>query len=209
MTRSHGYGIDLFWIPLGAGGWFVRFNGRVWEAVQALKEHRRPTALYHTGLEIHVPAGRYVIENAWPIPDAFGAERGVVVEGPVFSRHLGRLGLLRYEVRCWQDGEIPDARWAIGGPRRITGDVGVAERVLALLPAMTPHVWGRKAPGTDDMWNSNSTISWALTRSGFRAAELEPPSGGRAPGWDAGIAVAEREMNSRNCGDTILNLGAM
>ena len=21
--------IDLYWLPLGAGGWFVRFNGRV------------------------------------------------------------------------------------------------------------------------------------------------------------------------------------
>lgn len=194
MTESKHYGIDLFWIPLGAGGWFVRWNGRVWEAAQARKEHRRPAALYHTGLEIHVPDGRYVIENAWPIPDALGAGRGVVVEGPVFSRHLGRVALLRYEVRCWQDGEIPDAPWAVGGPQRITDDVDVAERVLAVLPAMAPHVWGRKAPGTGDMWNSNSIISWALMRSGFPAAGLEPPGGGRAPGWRAGIAVAEQEM---------------
>ncbi len=194
MAESTQYGIDLFWIPLGAGGWFVRSNGRIWEAAQARREHRQPAALYHTGLEIYVPAGRFVIENAWPIPDALGAERGVVLEGPVFSRRFGRVALLRYEVRCWQDGTIPDAPWAVGGPQRITGDVAFAERVLAVLPAMTPHVWGRKAPGTGEMWNSNSTISWALTRSGFLAKNLEPPAGGRAPGWHAGVAVAEQEM---------------
>lgn len=40
MTESTPYGIDLLWIPLGAGGWFVRMNGCVWEAVQALHAHR-------------------------------------------------------------------------------------------------------------------------------------------------------------------------
>jgi len=29
-------GIDLYWLPLGAGGWFVRLNGRVYEAARAL-----------------------------------------------------------------------------------------------------------------------------------------------------------------------------
>jgi hypothetical protein len=194
MTESTTYGIDLLWIPLGAGGWFVRLNGRVWEAAQALREHRRPAALFHTGLEVHVPAGRFVIENAWPIPDTLGAGRGVVVEGPVFARSLGRMRTFRYEVRRWPGGAIYDAAWAVGGPTRITDDVTVAERLLALLPSMSPHVWGRRVPETGDMWNSNSTISWVLTRSGFPAVDLEPPAGGRAPGWQAGIAVAEHEM---------------
>jgi hypothetical protein len=30
MTSSR---IDLYWLPLGAGGWFVRFNGRVYESI--------------------------------------------------------------------------------------------------------------------------------------------------------------------------------
>src|SRR5690349_6816569 len=29
---SMAYGIDLYWLPLGAGGWFVRLNGLVYEA---------------------------------------------------------------------------------------------------------------------------------------------------------------------------------
>jgi len=33
--------IDLYWLPLGAGGHFVRLNGRVYEAVAA-RLARRP-----------------------------------------------------------------------------------------------------------------------------------------------------------------------
>ena len=29
--RSHGTGIDLYWLPLGAGGRSVRWNGRIFE----------------------------------------------------------------------------------------------------------------------------------------------------------------------------------
>src|SRR5919106_1784045 len=62
--------VELFWIPLGAGGWFVRLNGRLYEAVQAFVGRRRPLDLYQAALEVHVPEGRFVIENAWPIPKA-------------------------------------------------------------------------------------------------------------------------------------------
>ena len=198
MSTAGRYGIDLMWIPLGAGGWFVRFNGRVWEALQAWREDRSPMDLYHSALEVHVPDGRYVVENAWPIPDRRGASRGVVVEGPVFSRWLGRLRMFRYEVRCWPEGTIPDASWAVGGRTRITRDVQVAQRALEGLSSMPPRVWGRRIPEADDMWNSNSTISWALTRSGVEMADLSPPPGGRAPGWEAGICVARTEMGARN-----------
>lgn len=190
------YGIDLLWIPLGAGGWFVRFNGRVWEALQARREQRPPSDLYHTALIVRVPEGRFTIENAWPIPDASGEHRGVVVEGPVFTRWLGSIRLFRYEVRCWRDGVIDDADWAVGGPRQITDRLDDTRRVLDHLPALPSYVWGRRVPGTTDMWNSNSTISWVLTRSGMDAARLEPPAGGRAPGWQAGITVARRDTAS-------------
>ncbi len=72
--------IDLYWLPLGAGGWFVRLHGRIYEAIHAFLERRRPLDLYHSALEVRVPEGRFVIENSWPIPDAGGASRGVVVE---------------------------------------------------------------------------------------------------------------------------------
>jgi hypothetical protein len=40
------------------------------------------------------------------------------------------------------------------------------------------------------MWNWNSVITWTLARSGIDAASIEPPAGGRAPGWGAAVAVA-------------------
>ena len=64
--------IELYWLPLGAGGWFVRLNGRLYETIHALLQHRQPLDLYHTALVVRVPEGRYVVENCWPIPDAEG-----------------------------------------------------------------------------------------------------------------------------------------
>mgnify|MGYP001826553672 CR=1 FL=1 len=195
-NRFNGYGIDLLWIPLGAGGWFVQFNGRVWETIQARKEHRQPSNLFHTALIVHAPEGLFTIENAWPIPDSSGDSRGVVVDGPVFSRWLGILRVFQYEVRCWHVGIISDANWAVGGPRRITDRLIDAQRVLEYLPTIQSYIWGRRIPGTEDMWNSNSTISWVLTRSGIDLTNIEPPAAGRAPGWRAGISIARREMGT-------------
>lgn len=102
--------IDLYWMPLGAGGFgFVRLNGRLYEAIHARLERRRPLDLYHTALEVRVPEGRFTVENAWPSPDADIASRGVVLEGPVFNRRIARFRWFRYEVRRWRDGIIPDA----------------------------------------------------------------------------------------------------
>jgi hypothetical protein len=39
--------IDLYWLPLGAGGHFVRLNGLVYEAVAARLARRPPLDLYH------------------------------------------------------------------------------------------------------------------------------------------------------------------
>ena len=56
--------VDLYWLPLGAGGHFVRLNGRVFEAVAARVGRRRACDLYHSALEVHVQEGRSVIEQA-------------------------------------------------------------------------------------------------------------------------------------------------
>jgi hypothetical protein len=68
-------GIDLYWLPLGAGGHSVRLNGRVFEAVVAALERRPRCDLYHSALEVRVADGRYTIESA-PVPDAHGAPPG-------------------------------------------------------------------------------------------------------------------------------------
>jgi hypothetical protein len=189
MTAERGTGIDLYWLPLGAGGRSVRTNGRVFEAAAARLGGRPPCDLYHSALEVRVPEGRFVIEQA-PSRGGDGSERGVVAEGPVGSRWAGRLRIFRYEVRCWRDGAIPDVAEAVESPQRLTDDPLLARRTLDLAPVVPALVWGRDESRAGEMWNSNSVISWLIACSGIHAELVQPPSGGRAPGWRAGIAVA-------------------
>ena len=192
--------VELYWLPLGAGGWFVRLNGRLWEAIHARREHRRPLDLYHTALVVQVPEGRYVVENCWPIPDADGPARGVLVEGPVASRRLGRWRVFRYEVRCWPDGTIADASAAVASPQLLSQDPAVARRLLALVGSLPAPVWGRDELGTGGMWNSNSVIALLLAQAGLATDAIRPPAGGRAPGWQAGLAVARRQQQGTSRG---------
>jgi hypothetical protein len=185
-------GVDLYWLPLGAGGHSVRLNGRVYEAVAARLGHRPTCDLYHSALVVHAPEGRFVIEQA-PVRDANGAERGVTAEGAVGARWAGRLRIFRYEVRRWRDGVIPDVAEAVGGPQRLTGDPHQAQRLLDLVPSVPTPVWGRDEFGVGEMWNSNSLISWLIARSGMAAEAIPLPAGERAPGWEAGIAIAHRD----------------
>jgi hypothetical protein len=185
-------GIDLYWLPLGAGGNFVRFNGRAYEAIKARLDRRPACDLYHSGLEVFVPEGRYVIEMT-PVVDGRGRERGVVAEGPVGTRWAGRWHIFRYELRRWLDGVIPDIGEAVGSPRRLSGNLGDARRLLELVPQMPMLVWGRDEARAGEMWNSNSMISWLIARTGLDVDSIHPPAGGRAPGWNAGILVAARE----------------
>lgn len=186
-----GSGTHLYWIPLGAGGsGFVRFNGRLYEATTALRERRPSLDLYHTALIVSLPEGRYVVETMWPRPDLDGSRRGVVAEGPVFSRRLSSTRVFRYEVRCWRDGELPDAGEAVGGARLVSDDPDTGRLLLSLTPSVPVYTWGRPVSGVGEMWNSNSVISWLLTRSGIDMDRVEPPHGGRAPGWAAGASVA-------------------
>jgi hypothetical protein len=184
--------IDLYWLPLGAGGHSVRLNGRLFEAVAARLERRKPCDLYHSALEVRVPEGRFVIEQA-PVRDGNGAARGVVAEGAVGSRWAGRFRIFRYEVRRWRDGAIPDVGEAVESPQRLTGDPLLGRRLLHLVPALPRLVWGRDESEAGEMWNSNSVISWVIARSGLDADSIRLPAGGRAPGWRAGLVVARRQ----------------
>jgi hypothetical protein len=192
MTGESESWVDLYWLPLGAGGHSVRLNGRIFEAVAARLERRSPCDLYHSALEVRVPEGRFVIEQT-PIPDSNGRQRGVVAEGAVGSRWAGRLRIFRYEVRRWCDGVIPDVSEAVESPRRLTDDPRLSRRVLDLVPYVPTAVWGRDELAAGEMWNSNSIISWLLARSGLDADSILAPAGGRAPGWPAGLVVARRQ----------------
>jgi hypothetical protein len=102
------------------------------------------------------------------------------------------LRLFRYELRRWRDGVIPDVSEAVDSPRRLGHDLARARVLLDLVPSVPMPVWGRDELQAGEMWNSNSVVSWLLARSGFEPAAIQPPPGGRAPGWDAGIVVARR-----------------
>ena len=183
--------IDLYWLPLGAGGHSVRLNGRIFEWFAARLEHRDCRDLYHSALEVHVPEGRFVIEQApaW----GEGDDRGVVAGGAVGTRAAGRLRLFRYEIRRWRDGVIPDVAEAVESPWRLGDDTDRARQLLELVPQVPTPVWGRDELRTGEMWNSNSLISWLIVRSGLDVDSIRLPRGGRAPGWHAGILVAKRE----------------
>jgi hypothetical protein len=184
--------VDLYWLPLGAGGHLVRLNGRVYERLAAWMQGRPARALYHSALQIDVPEATFVVEQA-PVRDLNGEQRGVVAEGPVGSRRAGRFRIFRYEVRLWRNGRIPDIAEAVDSPRRLTNDEDRARRVLDSVAQIPTPVWGRDELGTGEMWNSNSVIAWVLARSGMDADSIKPPTGGRVPGWHAGSEVARRE----------------
>ena len=189
MARASHSWVDLYWLPLGAGGHSVRLNGRVYEAVAARLQRRPPCDLYHSALEVLTPEGRFVIEQA-PVRDGNGRNRGVVAEGAVGSRRAGRLRIFRYEVRRWRGGVIPDLGEAVDSPQRLTDDPDRAQRVLDLAPEVPTPTWGRDEHGAGEMWNSNSVIAWLLASAGLPAETVRVPAGGRAPGWRAGLVVA-------------------
>jgi len=186
-------GVDLYWLPLGAGGWFVRWNGKAYEAVVAARQRRPRADLYHSALVVSLEGAGFTIESA-PVPDGDGPERGVVSEGAVGHRALGRWRLFRYELRCWRDGVIPDLAWAVDSPRRLTGDPELVRRLLEFVPAVPTPVWGRDELGAGEMWNSNSFVAWLVATGGLDVDAIRPPAGGRAPGWQAGVVVARRAM---------------
>jgi hypothetical protein len=193
----------LYWLPLGAGGHFVRQNGRIYEAISARLARRPVCNLYHSALEVRAPEGRFVIESA-PIRTADGPDRGVVAEGAVGTRFAGRLRMFRYELRFWRDGCIPDVAEAVDSPRHVTDDPAAASRLLALAPTVPAPVWGRDELHAGEMWNSNSLIAWLLARSGIEVESILPPQGGRAPGWNSGLVVARRGGVASTYADSVI-----
>jgi hypothetical protein len=172
-------------------------NGKIFEAGAAQLQGRERRDLYHSALQVHVPEGRYVIEQA-PVGTGDPAERGVVAVGAVGARLAGRFRLFRYEIRCWRDGVIPDVAEAVASPLRLTDDPDRARRLLELVPRAPTPTWGRDELDAGEMWNSNSIVSWLVVRSGLDVDAIELPPRGRAPGWDAGIVVARRQPPPRD-----------
>ena len=178
--------VTLHWLPLGAGGTVVHLSGMIWERVQARRESRHPAPLFHSALEVRGSGPGVVIEIA-PMVNSLPEEHGVVGTGPVGSRWAGRFAAFTYELRCWEGGRIPDQRFEVGPPVRLSESFEVADRVIELTGKVPMLVWGRDELRFGEMWNSNSVIAWLLAGAGIDLDGVEPPSGGRAPGWSAGI----------------------
>ena len=124
-SRPGGDGVDLYWLPLGAGGRFVRSNGRLYEALAARLQHRDRSDLYHSALEVHVGGDRYVIEQA-PVWNMKDPDRGVVCEGAGRRAMAGTLQAVplrgpplaqRHHPRPWRGGRQPAARELRPRPR--------------------------------------------------------------------------------------------
>ena len=190
MNASPRARLDLYWIPLGAGASVVRVSGRTYEALAALVQRRPRRDLYHSALIASIGESATVIEMT-PVP-AGGEpqDRGVVGEGPVGLRLAGRFRIFRYEIRRWCSGVIPDLAYAVSSPVCITDDAAVVAQVLDLVPSVPTPVWGRDELGAGEMWNSNSVVSWLLAEAGLAEEARDPPGGGRAPGWLAGVDVS-------------------
>src|SRR5690348_184820 len=191
--RQKSVSVELYWLPLGAGdtSGCVRWNGRIFEAVTAWHQHRHARDLYHSALIVQLGRDRYVIEMA-PAWGNKAPDRGVVSEGAVGLPRLGGSRFFRYEIRRWRNGTIPDIAEAVASPQRVSTDIVRAQRLLDLTPAFPAATWGRDELYAGEMWNSNSLISWLLASSGHDAAAIALPTGGRAPGWAAGLEVAGR-----------------
>jgi hypothetical protein len=107
-------GVDLYWLPLGAGGHFVRLDGRVFEAVVSRLERRPACDLYHFALDVRVPEGRYVIEQT-PVPDGDGG--GVASPPPA---RLARVGLGAFESSATSSNHDRGSDKPSGPPGRPT-----------------------------------------------------------------------------------------
>jgi len=188
--------IDLYWLPLGAGGRCVRFSGRGYERIAALRQHRPPVDLYHSALQVRLDGVTYAIEMG-PVWNVADPDRAPVCQGPVGTRWLGRFRAFQYEVRCWPGGHIPDIAEAVGGPHRLSEVPSQVATLLDVLRQAPPLTWGRDELRTGEMWNSNSVVSWALARSGHDVDLIHPPAPGRAPGWRSGLVLAGRESAAR------------
>lgn len=185
-----GASITLLWIPLGAGAHVVRASGAAYEWLIARRELRRTQALFHAALEVRADGRRWTVELA-PEVGSQAPPEAIAMRGPVGVPCAGRSKLFSYELRIWEDGRIDD-RADVAATVRFACSDAQAVALIADARALPPLTWGRDEAVTGDMWNSNSAISWLLEQAGIDARALRPPGDGRAPGWEAGLVVAQR-----------------
>ena len=184
--------VDLYWLPLGAGGHVVRWNGRVYEWWSARREHRAAADLYHCGLMVCLDGVTYAVEMG-PVWNVSDAGRGVVAEGPVGATWLGRFRAFRYEVRCWPGGRIPDVAEAVESPVRANAQA-TAELEFHISPAPSSSLPQVRTGISRNIASTAATVAGSeVVRTGHDMDTVVPPQGGRAPGWTSGLVLAHRQ----------------
>ena len=150
MLRSSPTGIDLYWLPLGAGGHSVRVNGKVFEAVAARLDRRAPCDLYHSALIVRIPGASFVVADS--------AQFSAMVTESVPPHAIGTaltiqisLGFLLTAASIQLVPPIVDAlgwRWALAmlalGP---AAGIASIRRLVAWRAAGQPTGHGRAATG--------------------------------------------------------------
>jgi hypothetical protein len=99
--------VDLYWIPLGAGagGALVRWSGRLYEAMIAARARRPCCDLFHSALKVYTDGVTTVVKMA-PVWIQHG-DRGVVAEGPVGARLLGRCAYFATKCAVGEAAQSP------------------------------------------------------------------------------------------------------
>ena len=186
--------VDLYWIPLGAGGHSVRFNGRVFEAIEAARAAPAALRPLPRGARRRARTASATRSRSRPRRTRDEASRGVVATGAVGSRYAAPAAPVSLRgpllARRVDPGSRLGASAGPAGSRR----PAVARRLLDAGRGRAHAGLGPRRAGAGEMWNSNSMIAWSLSAAGLPTAAIRAPAGGRAPGWDAGLVVARRPV---------------
>src|SRR4051794_39059478 len=136
--------VDLYWIPLGAGGRSVRFNGRVYEGVAAAVARRPRSDLYHSAL---LMVRRKIFAQVAMVLDAAGQPATIVamrpdpderaaliaVGHPYFSRgpwdeRLGRIAVVVEPTTDWDEiAELVTDSYRLTAPKKLVARLDAAD----------------------------------------------------------------------------------
>ena len=111
------------------------------------------------------------------------------------SEHAGWDARGRFATRCADGTTAGYLTWTkpSRAQRLVDTDPATAAEILDAAEQVPVFTWGRDKLDCGDMWNSNSLTSWLLATAGIDMTTVNPPHGGRAPGWHAGLVLAARE----------------
>ena len=180
--------VELFWLPVGAGTHFQRASLVAYDWCLSHIARRPRAAFVHAALKVKLEGRTFTLE-LMPVP----AHQNVapLLTGPVGISIAGRLRLFRYQLVCRETDSLPDEGWAINSPVLLSTDAAFGKRLMALAPLVPANVWVAGRPAPRRCGHLIRPSRWLLHRTGLDAAALQRPPGTQAPGWAAGIQVAE------------------